>query len=115
MKDRIKLIRKESNLTQMEFGEKLGVTQNTVSGWESGVRSPTEALTKSICREFNINYPWLVEGIGDMHPQTNAVESYCRSMNITDPTLTKIVETFYSLDDKEQEYLGSLIRKFAGK
>ena len=115
MKDRIKLIRKEASLNQTEFGEKIGATTSAVSGWELGTRTPTEISIKAICREFNVNYPWLVDGIGEMHPEMNDVEAYCKSKNITDPTLIHIVETFFSLDDKEQEYLGSLIRKFAGK
>ena len=115
MKNRIKQIRKEANLTQTDFGKRVGASDGTVSLWESGGRTPTEISIKAICREFNINYPWLVDGIGEMHPEMNDVEAYCKSKNITDPTLIHIVETFFSLDDKEQEYLGSLIRKFAGK
>lgn len=34
MKERIKYIRKEVGLTQVEFGEKIGVKGNTVTGYE---------------------------------------------------------------------------------
>lgn len=33
----IKKIRKEKNMTQMELAESLGVTDRTISKWETGV------------------------------------------------------------------------------
>ena len=36
MKDRIRQIRKENELTQKEFAERLGVKQNTVASYEMG-------------------------------------------------------------------------------
>ena len=55
MKNRIKQIRKENGMTQVEFGEKIGVKGNTVTNYETGLRNPTDAVILSICREFNIN------------------------------------------------------------
>lgn len=66
MKDRIKKIRKEAKLTQVQFGEKIGVKGNTVTNYESGLRTPTDAVIKSICREFNVDENWLRTGEGDM-------------------------------------------------
>lgn len=66
MKDRIKQIRKEAGLTQVEFGEKLGVKGNTVTGYETGLRNPTDAVILSICREFSVNEDWLRTGNGEM-------------------------------------------------
>lgn len=66
MKNRIKQIRKEKGLTQVEFGEKIGVKGNTVTNYETGLRKPTDAVILSICREFNINEEWLRTGEGEM-------------------------------------------------
>lgn len=71
MKDRIKQIRKEAGLTQVEFGGKLGVKGNTVTGYETGLRNPTDAVILSICREFGVNEEWLRTGTGEMFvPET---------------------------------------------
>ena len=71
MKDRIKKIRKEKKLTQVEFGEKIGVKGNTVTNYETGLRKPTDAVILSICREFNVNEEWLRTGNGEMFiPET---------------------------------------------
>ena len=54
------------NLTQVEFGEKIGVKGNTVTNYETGLRNPTDAVVLSICREFGVNEEWLRTGKGEM-------------------------------------------------
>ena len=44
MKSRIKAVRKSASLTQVQFGEKIGVKGNTVTGYETGLRTPTDAV-----------------------------------------------------------------------
>lgn len=69
MQDRIRLVRKALGLTQTEFGERIGIKGNTVTGYESGIRTPSDAMLISICREFNVNETWLRTGEGDMFLQ----------------------------------------------
>ena len=74
MKERIKYIRKEIGLTQTEFGEKIGVKGNTVTNYETGLRNPTDAVIRSICREFDVNEEWLRNGTGEMFVQKSKDE-----------------------------------------
>lgn len=67
MHTRIKLIRKDAGLTQSEFGERIGIKQNSVAQMESGGRSPSNPVISSICKEFRINESWLRTGEGEMH------------------------------------------------
>ena len=62
----IKAIRKSARLTQIEFGARIGVKGNTITGYETGLRTPSDAVIFSICREFNVNEHWLRTGEGDM-------------------------------------------------
>ena len=55
LKDRIKSIRKENKLTQVEFGKSIGVKGNTITNYETGLRNPTDAVIKSICHIYKIN------------------------------------------------------------
>ena len=64
--ERIKLIRKSFNLNQTDFGARIGVKQGTVTGYENGLRTPTDAVILSICREYDINEEWLRTGKGEM-------------------------------------------------
>lgn len=65
MKDRIKKIRKELDLTQQKFADRLSVKRNTVAQWELGINIPIDAIVLSICREFNVNEDWLRNGGAD--------------------------------------------------
>lgn len=66
MKDRIKKIRKELDLTQQEFADKIGIKRNSVAKYETGENVPSAASISLICREFDVNEEWLRTGSGEM-------------------------------------------------
>lgn len=74
LKDRIKEIRKEFELTQTQFGSKVGVKGNTIGNYEMGLRTPSDAVIFSICREFNVNENWLRSGNGEKYTSTTPYE-----------------------------------------
>ena len=59
--ERVKEIRTVLSLTLEKFGEKLGVGKTAISKIEKNERSLTDQMAKSICREYNVNYDWLME------------------------------------------------------
>lgn len=69
--ERIKDVRNSLGLTLEKFGEKLGVTKTAISRIEKGERSLTEQMTKSICREFSVDYMWLTAGEGEMFVESD--------------------------------------------
>ena len=69
--ERIKDVRNSLGLTLEKFGEKLGVTKTAISRIEKGERSLTEQMTKSICREFSVDYMWLTPGEGEMFVESD--------------------------------------------
>lgn len=64
--ERVNKIRKTLNLTLEKFGERVGVRKTSISKIEKGEVGLSGQMTKSICREFNVNYDWLVYGDGEM-------------------------------------------------
>lgn len=64
LKDRIKKIRKHFSLTQAEFAKRLGTVQNTITGYETGHRTPSGSAQQLICKEFGINEVWFRTGEG---------------------------------------------------
>ena len=78
MQNRIKEARKALKLTQTEFGDRIGIKGNTVTGYETGLRMPTDAVVKSICREFNVNEAWLRTGEGEMFRQLSRNEELAK-------------------------------------
>lgn len=66
MKDRIKKLRRELDLTQQEFADRIGIKRNSYANYETGRNTPIDAIIVSICREFNVNEEWLRDGTGEM-------------------------------------------------
>lgn len=66
MKDRFKELRETLSLTQQKFADRLDISRNFVAQIEMGNKIPSERTIKDICREFKVNYDWLVNGTGDM-------------------------------------------------
>lgn len=91
MKDRIKQIRKDKELTQTEFGEKIGVKGNTITNYETGLRNPTDAVIHSICREFSINEEWLRTGNGEMKMKLNRNQEIA---DFADELMQEVDESF---------------------
>jgi transcriptional regulator with XRE-family HTH domain len=69
--ERIKEVRGTLGLTLEKFGERLGVTKVAISNIEKGNRNLTEQMTKSICREFGVDYIWLTTGDGEMFVESD--------------------------------------------
>lgn len=66
MKDRIRAVRDKTGLSQAKFGEKIGVSRDTVANIEAGRIEIKDIFIKSICKEFFVNEEWLRNGIGKM-------------------------------------------------
>ena len=66
MGERIKELRKFLGLTQQEFATRLGSVQNTITGYETGRRTPSNQVIALICREFGVSEEWLRTGEGEM-------------------------------------------------
>lgn len=66
MKERIKKLRKELNLTQQAFADKLSIKRNTIANYELGRNAPVDSVIALICREFRVNEEWLRSGKGEM-------------------------------------------------
>lgn len=54
--------RKEQNLTQEQLAEHLGVSNKTISKWETGKCMPDYAVVKSLCEELKISVSELMDG-----------------------------------------------------
>ena len=54
--------RKEKNWTQEQLAEKLGVSNKTVSKWETGKCMPDYAVVKGLCEALEITVAELMDG-----------------------------------------------------
>lgn len=69
MFERFKKIRKALKLSQAEFGERIGISRDTVANIEGGRIEIKDVFIKAICREFHVSENWLRTGEGEMFTQ----------------------------------------------
>jgi transcriptional regulator with XRE-family HTH domain len=62
IKDQLKILRENANLTQEGFAKKIGSTKRTVGSWEQGSRIPNSNQRKLICEFYNISEAELFGG-----------------------------------------------------
>lgn len=64
--ERIKKLRQALNLSQDEFGKRLGVTRGAITNIELNKVEPKPLFVDLICREFNASENWIRTGEGEM-------------------------------------------------
>lgn len=110
--ERVREIRKSLNLTLEKFGEKIGIKKNSVSQIENGINNLTDLMAKSICREFNVNYDYLMYGEGEMFsdlPQT-VLDELCRQYSMDDFD-RQLIALYLEMTEDERGLLKRKIRE----
>ena len=113
MKERLKKLRKNLDLTQQAFADKIGMKQNTIAQYEMGRTTPSDAIVFSICREFGVNEKWLRNGEGEMFiestPYDKAYNRFGYIMENSSPSkkaaLSILLELLYSVPDDQWDMI----------
>lgn len=117
--ERIRYLRKNHlNMSQEEFGSKLGVSRSVINNIESNaLRRPDqkEPLYKLICKEFNISYLWLTQGIEPMEAQTDrsTMAKIDAIMTGENKAAQAIFRNFANFSESEWELLIKMIKDVA--
>lgn len=61
--ERIYNLRKKSGMSQEEFADKLGVSRQAVSKWETGQSVPDSEKAAAIGAYFGVSLDWLINGV----------------------------------------------------
>lgn len=87
----IQELRKEKNMTQLELGERLGVTDRAISKWENGRGMPDLSLIKPLCKELDITINELLSGerIKKEEYQEKLEENILNTIKYTDKKIKK--------------------------
>ena len=101
LSNNLKNIRKENNLSQEQLAEKLGVSRQAVSKWESGQSYPEMDKVLLICKLFNYNIDELMnENVKEVN------ETKQSKVNIN-----KYVEDFFNFITKTVNMLSAMTFK----
>ena len=119
MKDRIKKLRKELDLTQQEFADKIGISRGNIGAYEVGKNAPSDAVISLICTKFNVNENWLRTGTGEMFIELDVEDQLMvwagKVLGGHDSKFKKrFVTMLMSLSENEWELLEEKARFLAG-
>lgn len=86
--------RNEKNITQEELGEKLGVTNKTISRWENWHYLPDIEMMQLLSKEFSISINELISGekIKDLNYKEKAEENLIVALENSTFTLKEKIE-----------------------
>lgn len=112
--ERVKEIRKSLGLTLEKFGERVGVTKQTVSRIENGINNLTEQMIKSICREFSVDYIWLTTGEGEMFVENDDdfLERIDRIMAGENENRKAMIKSLLYASDEDIAAVNNMINSF---
>ena len=118
MNERIKELRNILGYTQQVFADKLNIPRNNIAGYETGKRSPSDAVVSLICKEFNVNEEWLRTGRGDIFFPLDRQDQIA---NLTatlfkgekDSFKERLILALAGLDESEWEMLEKIAEKIA--
>lgn len=119
MKERIKKVRKELDLTQQEFADRIGTIRGNIAGYETGKRSPSSSVISLMCTKFNINENWLRTGEGKMFLDIPVEDEYFKAATQIsksgDRLAMQAIIEYWKLDSESKNVLRSFIYKIAEK
>jgi len=107
--DRLKRLRTESGLTQLELSSKLNIGNTTLSQYESGQRIPNDQIKTDICRYFGISMDYLL-GLSDVRERDqrgpeigcNDIPGYSKLNDSNKAAIDQLVDNLLkSQSDKE--------------
>ena len=120
MNERLKELRVLLDLTQNEFGEKIGLTAETINAVEKGECSLTDHSISLICMCFGVNEIWLLAGIGGPFDEMTEDEKLARFFGGVcsiegDNVVKKIMIGLSKLNESQWNALDDIIRTISGK
>lgn len=119
MNSRIKELRKALKLNQAEFGDRIGLKQSAVANYESGTRSPLDAVISSICKEYKVNESWLRTGEGEMfvsRPEEDILMDFVNDVSIGGNEFKKrFISAIAQMDDKTWDHFEKWLNEFLAK
>lgn len=114
MRERIKKLRRTLDLTQQEFGDRIGIKRNTVANYETGRNEPVDSVVALICREFNVNEEWLRDGTGEMFAPdaSDELEALVKKYDLSNADQV-LIEKYVSLKAGSRETIINFISDVA--
>lgn len=110
MKDRIKRIRKDANLTQATFAEAIGATRPMIAVYETGRVVPDKSMQMLICSKFNVSERWLETGEGEPYKR-GLIPQLVHALRNSPALLSVLEQAVDVMDDQDWQNLNAIVQK----
>lgn len=104
--ENIRKYRKEAGLDQKELADKLGVTMQAVSSWETGRTEPRMGTIEEVCKIFKITKQELIDGerlVSDLTADEQILIEKIRLYDYPPKRLVKYMEYLLDLNNEEKK------------
>lgn len=109
--ERVLKVRKTLKMTMDKFGERLGVQKSAISKIEKDKVKLSDQMARFICKEYNVNYDYLIYGEGEMFddfPKT-ILDELCKQYHC-DELDRNLIEEYLNLDPATRKVLKDYIK-----
>lgn len=109
--DRLKTLRAEKGITQVQLAEILGVTKGTVAMWETGKRQPNFETLETLSDIFDKRTDYIL-GISDDRASPKMTDEEIEQLGIweTEEHFHNVISSYLMLDEYGKNSVESLIR-----
>ncbi|NLY44740.1 MAG: helix-turn-helix transcriptional regulator [Tissierella sp.] len=90
--DKIRQLREERNLNQLELAKSLNISNTTLSQYESGNRTPSDEIKKAIAEYFNVSLDYLMGASNVRNPYKDNKEEIYPAVNDVEEAMKIILD-----------------------
>lgn len=106
--ERLKYLRERLNMTTRAFGASINMSGGAITNMEKGTRNITERTIRDVCREYNVNPNWLINGTEPIF------EDITNELDIDDD-VKQLAKQYSLLSDADRELVKRMIDSLAEK
>lgn len=111
MNQRLRELRESLHLTRAAFGERLGLSSDTINNLERGRAELKESIIKLICSEYGISEKWFRTGEGSAVDAAVSLDAFAKTHGATELEL-HIVKAFFSVDEATRSLFLTQFQRF---
>lgn len=110
VRNRIKKIRKDADMTQTEFGKEIRATRDIVATYENGRVIPDKSMLELICIKFNVNPEWLETGEGKPYKE-GVIPELVKALRNAPALLAALERILPRMDADDWKALNAVVEK----
>lgn len=110
---RIKLLREQKELSQLEFSKLLNISNSTLSQYEAGNRMPSDEMKKKIAEYFDVSLDYLM-GFSDIrnpYSEKNIEEEYKDEIEALEEFRQIMIDKGFDYENKTYQELAEIVAK----